>query len=638
MQATALSEWLPLSFTIIDAHSFSETILEDDVFLFKYPASCSIEMHSTFTHIYQLLRMGEFPELRTRQPDDSEEQFEHGVEMLTEWSTHKAILFKPPIEPDQLHYRESRDQLWLLCSPVTTPDNVLRLQCRTLYQTFCFFQGSMDAFLSHCFRTHEDAVARQTPKQNRRVLRADSVPEVNRSSPFALALSTEETEDRLDYNKGFRQVTKLGFVTAMRDLLPLFESFHAVPTVETDIFRMFRPLVPSRLPVSCYRFIVTASQLLSSVIRMTSRLETPAPIAQSPRSSQNPNWNLGAVLFFDHSVLASQLDPELTRWVLCAVALRRHHPELARDEATSFEADATPRRAFQAASTSGRVQTERFSEEKVEIECVRVFLDEKQADALRSQRSRNARSTHDEQQQQQRQPTTHQSERHRHKHGEFLGLYVIFLRHLTLAVVLELPALYNQRHTSLLRLSAETPLTQLQDSLLRASGRATGRASSSRPSSRPDTLSAMPKAPEITAYGDSSPSIRRYLHGLRKSHHSRRHSTICDPVVLTFLSHELRLTCDLLDARALEDALVGVVPKETGLRPSAKAVPSIGLAHALFEDPQIDQVILGDHLGYTYAQRNEVCELHFWKPIREEEEHFSCLEGLETDARTSALI
>src|SRR3989338_5366597 len=117
----------------------------------------------------------------------------------------------------------------------------------------------------------------------------------------------------------------------VQDMLPLFESFYSPSTVESDLFKLFNPLLPTKLSSFHTQFVITATQLLSSVLRLSSRIDGMPSNSPYSRNSQAARGstdsvpiqkstvdftsNLAASLFFDNSVLCSQFEPEVTRLV-----------------------------------------------------------------------------------------------------------------------------------------------------------------------------------------------------------------------------------------------------------------------------------------------------------------------------------
>ncbi|ELR23328.1 uncharacterized protein ACA1_069120 [Acanthamoeba castellanii str. Neff] len=379
---------------------------------------------------------------------------------------------------------------------------------------------------------------------------------------FADVFEQYKNSSRRELQQKFREMGSL--------LIPLLQS------LQKNIMRAFDPLPYTELPGrgNTYRYFLTASQLLNDI-------------------KANP-LNLGGVLFWDKSVLCTHLDVDTTRWILNLVVImassrRRdtgkrvqhiddaerssHHPfmskealhglrknrdtEPARSSAPPSSSSAPPGggsgnaspgpgdKGGQRASSSSSIPTQRA------VRLPEVMTKE-------------------------------------HEDGEYVGLYIICLQHISLAVVMNQSALYDTRHTNSIKLCF-SELLSMEQNFARAC--------------------------------KSSPPTRRLAHAVCV----KKPASPVDngPKQYNFLTYE-KLTC-------MAKGTAPTAQKEVDrsfLQMTAKA-------HNMFmKDPSVSQVLMRDNNGAVYCRRTLGKEVYY-QQFQQQKTHYEFIHRIEKTVRTN---
>jgi len=194
----------------------------------------------------------------------------------------------------------------------------------------------------------------------------------------------------------FNTQTRKELLTEMRkigkELMPLILNYHNNPVKSLQL------LSYSQLPEKTSRNFVLASQILNGLKEL------------------DPNNHFGACLLYDSSILSTQLDSTITRYILCAELMRNNN-----DNNNSIP--------------------DQFKSEFTEIHR-RVFIPNDQLKKKKIQKSSNQ--------------------------GEFMGLYILSIGKLSLALILTISSLEDTRHIQRLKSFAEVKLDSLEKSIYRS--------------------------------------------------------------------------------------------------------------------------------------------------------------------------
>jgi First Longin domain of INTU, CCZ1 and HPS4 len=522
---------------------------------------------------------------------------------------------------------------------------------------------------------------------------------------------------------------------AARELAPLLDAYHRPESLEDQLARVFQPVAYTRLRSCAARHFVAASQLLASVLRMNTRDATLSSSISARLSNSSSHAaavatknssgggleptsssNLAGCLLFDNTVLCSQFDARITRWILCCIYYRRLHPEHHNqayhpsgprdDDSAAAARRPASRRAYVPSASGGAA---------VEVEYLPVFLSNEQmaelrrsqAKSMRKQRSQvvespqspspaadaaAASSTRRHQDDGMRSPLGRSSSlfsfastsrrpsslasvsslaatqtappsgapeylRRKHEHGAYAGLYILSLQRVSLAVLMELPALYDRRHISRLRLASESPLFRLQATLVHERRLRRG--------DQESLLVAVSAEAAAAAGARSSPSAAaaKTPMALSRTHVATADESNNAPFSFVSFAHaERRLqVTNLGDADLLDAAIIGNHGEAVRAAHASKTggsdkrrraqldeeeargqriMDGVKIANSMFcERPRdVKQMILGDDRGILYCSNTLNKAAFFWRatsePRRKSPSSLSSLSSLASSSST----
>eukprot|EP00003_Mantamonas_plastica_P032303 TRINITY_DN872_c0_g1_i4.p1 TRINITY_DN872_c0_g1~~TRINITY_DN872_c0_g1_i4.p1 ORF type:complete len:392 (-),score=102.69 TRINITY_DN872_c0_g1_i4:1078-2253(-) len=205
-----------------------------------------------------------------------------------------------------------------------------------------------------------------------------------------------------------------------------------------DPLNSFLPLPYTQLPKNSNRFFLSASQLLHSVC-------------------QDP-YNLGGTVFYDSTILCSNLDLDTTRWILLRLKFMN---------STVSEDDKGKSRE---SGSESDAPNENFLLVFMKKEAIAELRESYTGRANDGEKGMQNSSSEDQSLSSSSSSTTEINEIYREpkEDGEYIGLYVCSKDHLALAVVMTIEGIHDVRHIRKLRLDTKTKMSKLEEQLEKA--------------------------------------------------------------------------------------------------------------------------------------------------------------------------
>jgi len=235
----------------------------------------------------------------------------------------------------------------------------------------------------------------------------------------------------------FKDLTRKELIAQFKEvgrlLIPLLQS------LQKNLMRAFDPMPYTELPAQKgSRFFLEASQILNEV---------------------KSQWgNIAGCLFYDKSVLCTHLDLETTRWVLNLVILTKSNPRrrdalVSKRVAVIDDAERSSHHPFLLHST---------------LEVLRKNRDTSGANGMSQGPSAAAMRDGKRPATQQRSLRLPEYLTRANGEGEYVGLYILCLKNISIGVIMDLYALHDPRHLSAIK-GLFGQLLALEQNFVRAS-------------------------------------------------------------------------------------------------------------------------------------------------------------------------